>query len=343
LPLAIIREAAFEQGGLAEKLECELVHSPSFQKTGGLVTPDKSGYFQAGYDPILSAVALKSFRTVDDQGKDVSLPASPLAASGPVGLTFDQASRDPLIVNSLYLLDIVRTALTPLVDPGSMVTPPANVPASHLFCQVRFRRTLRPGYDADGKNRDPHPLASEWTDAQWVKFLADSDLLHPDDGTGNWNLLRSTTELKLQNWTPPQPWSAFKSGNSLSGRYTYLLCVTRDDLDAVGRPATRFHSLYQIKSDNLALLAFAADEQDLLQASASHLRGRVIEALCCATANLDLPTVTRSAPQPGPAKSWLQSFMPPPQAGVTREAGAIAPDAQFQAQSMSAAYPIQFA
>jgi hypothetical protein len=346
--LAIIREAAFEQGGLAEKLECELVRSPSFVKdaASGLVMPDKTGYFQAGYDPILSAVALQSFPTVDAQGNAVNPPKSPLATSGPVGLTFDQTSRDPLIVNSLYIIDINRADLKPLVDPNSMASPPTNVPASHLFCQLRFRRTLRWGYDADGKTsngKTSHPLASEWTEAQWVKFLADSDLLRPDDGTGNWSVLRDSTQLHVRNWTPPQPWSPFTPISSLSNRYTYLLCVTRDDLDAVGRPATRFHSLYQIKTDKqLSLLAFAADEQDLLKASALHLRGRIIEVLC-ATDDLDLPEVVWGSPQARQDANWFQRFMPPPHAGVTREAGPIAEDATFQAQSLSAAYPIEFA
>ena len=264
------------------------MRSDSFTKdNNGLVTPDGTRFFQAGYDPIMSTAALLPYEYPAQAANGTNLPEpkSPLVMSGPTGLTFDQSSRDPLIVNSLYYIEVDRKELTKWVDPTSLNDPSGDspVPASHLYCQIRFRRTVRWGYDADGKTPkagEDHPLASEWTASHWVKFLPDSDSLRPSDDSGVWTIVTGG-QLSLKNWKAPQPWTLFKEGTCLAKQYTYLLCVTRDDLDAVGRPTTRFHSLYQIKSgrpNQLVRLAKAPDEQPLETATVPRLRGRIIEA-----------------------------------------------------------------
>src|SRR5213595_652655 len=94
-------------------------------------------YFQADYDPTLSTGALSPAVENGQKPKD-----SFVTISGPFGLTFDQGSRDPLIVNSVYFIEIDRDRLSKLVpkqEGGKAV-------ASQLYCKLRFCRSLRPGY-----------------------------------------------------------------------------------------------------------------------------------------------------------------------------------------------------
>ena len=337
--LAIVREAAFEQGGLAELLECELVQSDAYQPsaTTALVEPDGRCFFQAGYDPILSTAALASH----DRANETIRP--PLRMSGPVGLTFDQGSRDPLIVNSLFYIDVRRDLLSPLISAPAPLLSHAPAPAAHLFAQIRFRRTIRWDYDAVAPpdTSKAHPLASEWTESQWVKFLPDSDLLRPDDDSGTWRVAVATDKsLFLNNWTSPQPWEGLPEDSFRTNAYVYLLCLTRHDLDAVGRPAVRFHSLYKIVRDTsagvtqLLPITLAPGENAISTTSLPtlpSLRGRIIEAL--RFAQYEVKT----------EEDWYTDFMPPPHAGVTKAAGPISEDATLRAESISQAYPVQIA
>lgn len=333
--LAIVREAAFEQGGLAERLECQLVQSNEYEHDPltSLVKKTGQSFFQAGYDPTLSTAALASHREAD------ALP-SPVRVSGPVGLTFDQGSRDPLIVNSLYYIDVQRKDLTPIVSAGPSV---GEAPAAHLFAQVRFRRTLSWDYEATTAappNPQPtHPLASEWTESQWIKFLPDSDLLRPSDGSGLWRVAVQGANLSLGNWIAPTPWAGLSTATFRRDAFVYLLCITRHDLDALGRPAVRFHSLYKVQWDptagvtQLLRISLAPGEDAISTATLAALptlRGRVIEALRFGQSEIK------------PSEDWYTDFMPPPRAGVTKAAGPISEDAKFQVQSLSAAFSLVF-
>lgn len=317
--IAIVREACFEQAGIAEKMECELVESDVFQRDDKtlFVKPSGTKYFQAGYDPTLGNTAMGPS---DDAGTTKS---SPLQMSGPVGLTFDQGSRDPLVVNSMFFVEVDRAKLKKFVSPDTSTPSPA---ASHLFCQIRFRRTIRPGYEADGSAVGAdHPLASDWTEAQWVKFLPDSDLLRPSDASRAWLVTRSNTVSRLTNWERPKNDPSIAKDRE--ARFVYFLCVTRHDVDAVGRPATEFHSLHRLKDDGVleALWPTGAPLE-----KGPRLRGRVIEAL---TMKDHLPVTS---------DNWRNLFFPDPEL-IQAEPGSITEDVQIVPQALSAAYVLHIA
>ena len=285
--LAIARETCFEQAGLAEKIECEVVEAPVYVSDGSIHAGDEK-FLQAGYDPTLVAVAMSPH---------TAAVKPPVHISGPVGLTFDQGSRDPLIVNSLFFIDVDRKVLSTLGPRDAFTNDPpspldlARPPAAHLFCQLRFRRNLRSGYEVATDPATVPALASDWTEAQWVKFLPDSARLQPADAAGTWKIRRTTgaggaSSDRLANWQ--QPGLGLPEKLSLDkARSHYLFCVTQHDLDAVGRPATQFHSIYWIdkNSGTLGRLATSLDAPLPLTATdvpprpPGRFRGRIVEAL----------------------------------------------------------------
>jgi hypothetical protein len=328
--LAIVREAAFEQAGLAEILECQVISSSTYQSSGGTTTPDGQQYLQLGYDPTLSSVALLKSPVPPPQD-----PPSPIRITGPVGLTFDDTSRDPLIVNSIYFVDVYREALSVYVPaPNLSQDPPQKAPAAHLFCEMRFRRKIRSEFAPDPKN--PGALNSEWTQSQWVKFLPDSDLLRPQGSDPlEWVLKLSPTGLpqSLENWNPPVQQA--NDQEFLLSRLFYLFCITKHDLDATGRPATQFHSLHLIEKSTKALTEFLSVGGGTLPSPPlRRIRGRIIEILAGPDATGQSPTDFLAG------LKTTTSFFPTPHAGVTKDAGTITDDTMLVAQSISAAYPV---
>lgn len=322
--LAVVREAHFEQAGLAEKLECELVEVKSYRQVNGKVEPDGNVFFQAGYDPTLSTTALGSLPD----------PKSPeevrfVKISGPLGLTFDQGARDPLIVNSVYSLGIQRELLSKLIEGNQQ----RKASASHLYCKLRFRRVVRAGYDLPsrsaavvevGRESIQDSLSSEWTESQWVKFLPDSDGLRPRDGASSWNIRTIRNEIvftfKLENWalpTTPRP-----------VRFRYLFCVTRHDLDAQGRSATEFHSLYSLAADGTLTMLRTLQGTPGLESSLRRLRGRVMEILVSADD-------TALA-----ADTWIDKLFPTPTAVSASGRQTVREDAEAVIQSLSPAFPL---
>jgi len=307
----IVRESAFEQAGLAEKFECELVNVASYKKENGVVIEDGTRYYQAGYDPVLSSEALLAYQAEDPF----------VRISGPVGLTFDQGGRDPLIVNTMFHLTVDHEKLRSLLNDS-----PTPVYAGHLFCKLRFRRTIRAGYDVippvngRGETREaapaPHSLASEWTESEWIKFLPDTDLLRPNPGDETWKI--SSTPLTL-NFTRP---TYGRVGVFREKRGGYLFCVTTHELDANARPGTEFHSLYQVDDAYRLSLLVQAKEATEFKSPYTRLCGRIVEIF-----STDDNFIF------GPGENWWHALFPPPGEVTTSDAKVIV-------QAISARFPI---
>lgn len=142
--LVVMNERWYEVGGLAERLEVELMRDrvPDTEKGADLrLGPE---WPQFGPDPILSGDGLPRGTYTIDPGDVI----------GPVGHTFDRSTYSPLFVGTSFVIPM-PDADVPLEDDGSW-----------YFAKLRFRRVLDPRLSLCH-------LYSEFTRAYWVQYLPD--------------------------------------------------------------------------------------------------------------------------------------------------------------------------
>ncbi len=147
--LVVLDEVAFEQCGISEGLECEVMsEEPTQPASDG--SPRKN-VLQYGRDPIVD-------RPIGN-GTTVPLPDSlSLSVEGPFGYTFDTDARQPRFGASSYL-----------------VSPPADPRVRAWdFLKVRFRRLAerRTAAQPSMIHEHPadHPSLANWTSPTWVQF-----------------------------------------------------------------------------------------------------------------------------------------------------------------------------
>ena len=318
--IAIVQESAFEQAGIAETFTCELVEVASYTNTSQGVKPDGSCYYQAGFDVILSKTCLQEYQDADKKKKKGKDPFTQI--SGPVGLTFDQGGRDPLIVNTMFRVSIDRRKLGDLLEDSSQ-----PIPAGHLFCKLRFRRTIRPGYDivapANGNgqvlkasSRTTHPCRIGRNRIGQVPARHRS--LRPDADDRTWRIDSDRPRLTLTNFRRPKYGAEFKAE-----RFGYLFCITTRELDANARPTVQFQALYQLDDSGKLTLLQQMDDPRELNLVDNRLRGCVLEIF----STEDDFTLQGTG-------WWISLF------SSADSKAEVSADAKVIIQAMSAAYPV---
>jgi hypothetical protein len=162
--MVVLDEPWFEEGGLAEELEVELMQEVvSRELMQEVVSRDNKPpvrLSQYGSDPTLVAAAA-------DPGESVP---KELELVGPIGVTFDTDTAAPRLGASMFLV-------------RARFDGPPSRPPRWPFAKLRFRRRLK---------REEGDSSSDWTEAHWIQFLPDAREL------ATWNLGEGT----LLSWNP---------------------------------------------------------------------------------------------------------------------------------------------
>ena len=150
--LAVFQETFFEIGGLAERLNAEVMEA-TYEKDE---SPQEK-YLEFGPDPIIS----KKGRGAIFQKKETTKNKIVVDVEGPIGHTFDTDTDAPAFDASSFLLQL-RPADGDKISDFSWHM--AKLRFSRKILARLFPSNCRPSND----------LASEWTEPQWVQMLPDS-------------------------------------------------------------------------------------------------------------------------------------------------------------------------
>lgn len=200
--MVVLDEPWFEEGGLGEELEAQIVVTP-FAPPG---QPSRD-WHEYGSDPILAPAP------APEPWED----APQLDVIGPLGTTFDTGADAPRFVTTMFV-----------IRPNFAAGAPKRAPVWPM-AKIRFQRSI-----ASAAN--PQARASEWTDGFWTQFLPDSRRLEA------WNVepqaeLKWSTDANgaLALSGPGLRRAAPQPDDAPGSRFSRLLLVTRVVHDAQGR------------------------------------------------------------------------------------------------------------
>lgn len=269
--LAVFNDAWYQQAGLAEELEIQLL-SVEFQPTAGAA----QSFLEAGHDPIVSATPLNPL------GAGAPLPV--ITAPPPIGHTFDGNASEPLIVGTSF--NILLPARLPVDDQGSTA-----VTADWFLARLQFRRRAKTA-GLLGGSAAAAVAASDWTAPEWIQFApAPADLLPPewpqekdaDDSkaavalranpSGAWE--PKTTTFSLGHWQ--EPYLRSNPGNFDPNRFEYWFVLTRIAQGLGGQPTEAYVATLAPFVDGVLHLVDAAADAVFFTQPGAALVLRVLE------------------------------------------------------------------
>lgn len=233
--LLLLAEPFFEQAGIAEDLDCEVIVGAVDVKLSNDPTVTERQYFlEGGTDPVISNRAYTKLPVVDSQAP----PGQKVVLYPPVGLTFDPGASDPLITSTCFF-GYVPAQLHPSLQSANGYQDSSS---ANTFLKMRARRVIRSQTTAllreSGAEQSVARLASQWSESEWIRLLPDSNALlqaWPLSVNGSRIIRKLPAGASISGWKDPRPWSAQDASLFNADRFSYAILISRLAPDTSGR------------------------------------------------------------------------------------------------------------
>lgn len=241
--ICMLAEPFYQQAGIAEDLECEIV--VGYIDLPNPETPTTRDYYlQAGSDIVISSkkTAKIGSKKIAEIKVHNGAPQKQLHLHPPIGLTFDIGASDPEIVSTCFFGEIPPELHAAFKPPERH----REASAANTFFQLRVRRVLRPEavqlaseLSAEDKQAAVDLLASEWSESEWLRLLPDALALllaWPADTSGRRRLNHlGDIRTQIDGWHDPVPWTPEDAADFEPKRFSYAVLLSRLVPDISGR------------------------------------------------------------------------------------------------------------